>query len=790
MERRPAGVTSRTTRFLDVAIGVLVPTATALGIDSIDDSAGLRPGSLLLAAVALVAVWRGFLAAAICAATSILAVWWHFTEPVDSFRIRGVDVWGVAVFAATACLVLILVDRNRSSSSRAVAERRLSDALMSEAPVGLALLGTDLRFRRINRHLADMNGVPVADHLGRRPGEINAEPGRLDEPMMREVLRTRMPRLGEELSFEDPGSGIERHWTANYYPVIDPDGRVLGLGTTVDEVTDEVIARRRADRLLVLAAALAAVSAEDEFSSALASFLSDTYSGRAAVGLVDDGHLVVVGTHGSSDEFAARWDGRSVPLSARTPLTDAVRDGRTVELSSIEEFRMAYPGLDAERSASGDAALLSVPLRDGRAGHVVGAAHLSWSAPHVMSESDRVLLRTAVSMAELALRKMRLEDAERTDRFRAVLDALLDHVEVGRAVRDSEGAIADFVLDFVNAPTVDGAGRSASELVGCRVREMYPSWVDSGLFERLVEVVETGVPFTQDRVPYAEVAPDGRLVDRFLNLQVSKSADGYIAASRDVTDAVVAEREADQAQRLADQQRVTVELLQRSALPSEIPEVDHVRMAALYQPVATDQAIGGDWYDVFRLDDHRIALVIADVSGHGSEAASYMVQVRNFIRAHAFDQEDPHRVLELVNAVALALQESDGPFVTCCYATLDTERSVLRWSIAGHPPPLRIGPDGSSSYLRGTPGVPLSLFPDAEYRTQVTQLEAGDRLVFFTDGLVERRDESIDEGFARLAGRATGCAALTPELCVEALAALVEDRFDDLAVLCVDLEHR
>ena len=92
---------------------------------------------------------------------------------------------------------------------------------------------------------------------------------------------------------------------------------------------------------------------------------------------------------------------------------------------------------------------------------------------------------------------------------------------------------------------------------------------------------------------------------------------------------------------------------------------------AVYQPAARANGIGGDWYDVFLVGPDRVGLVIADVAGHGEDAASFMVQVRNMLRAMAMEHPEPHVVLERVNAVARSLADFDVPFITCVYAVLD-----------------------------------------------------------------------------------------------------------------------
>jgi serine phosphatase RsbU (regulator of sigma subunit) len=262
--------------------------------------------------------------------------------------------------------------------------------------------------------------------------------------------------------------------------------------------------------------------------------------------------------------------------------------------------------------------------------------------------------------------------------------------------------------------------------------------------------------------------------------------DGYISASRDVTEIVVAE-EATRASTLqAAAERTAIGLLQAAALPTTLPELRGVRIAAVYEPADPTQPVGGDWYDVFALTDDRVALVIADVAGHGHRAAVFMVQVRNVFRAIAAEHDEPDAVLIRANDVTVRLNEPDGPFVTCCYAVLDIAARTLRWAQAGHFSPLIVLADGTSTYLDERPGAPLALFEGQSYQSSTIEVRPGDRVLMFTDGLVERRREHLDIGLARLADLAASNAQLTPQDFVKTLAASVTERFDDLALVCVD----
>ena len=144
-------------------------------------------------------------------------------------------------------------------------------------------------------------------------------------------------------------------------------------------------------------------------------------------------------------------------------------------------------------------------------------------------------------------------------------------------------------------------------------------------------------------------------------------------------------------------------------------------------------------------------------------------------------------MLTRANNVTARLNEADGPFVTCCYAVLDVAARTLRWAQAGHFSPLVVLADGTSRYLAERPGAPLALYEGQRYESSEVEVHPGDRVVLFTDGLVERRREHLDIGLARLATIASAHARLEPQDLVETLAASVTHRFDDLALVCVDL---
>lgn len=370
--------------------------------------------------------------------------------------------------------------------------------------------------------------------------------------------------------------------------------------------------------------------------------------------------------------------------------------------------------------------------------------------------------------------------------FDTLFDAMFDQVAIGESIRDERGRIVDFRMVYLNAASVDGAGRSGSELVGRSVLETFPGWADQGQLERFSQVVETGVPYVTDRMPYEDETADGTPIVGHWSLSVVKFGDGYITASRDVTDLVAEERAREDARVAAqlesERSRMAIELLQRAALPEALPEVAGLELAARYEPAAAAQPVGGDWYDAFELDDGRVALVIADVSGHGLEAAAHMIQVRNVVRALAIEHVDPGVVLSQANRVVGRITEQNL-FATCCYLVLDPASGALAWGSAGHLAPLLVG--GTASYLATEVAPPLGVQAGARFPVAAARLDPGALLVLFTDGLVEDRAQPIKAGLDRLGETAVASAGRPIDEVADALVASAQVRSDDLALICI-----
>lgn len=211
--------------------------------------------------------------------------------------------------------------------------------------------------------------------------------------------------------------------------------------------------------------------------------------------------------------------------------------------------------------------------------------------------------------------------------------------------------------------------------------------------------------------------------------------------------AIRLEESAEENQRLYTEQRGIAQTLQRALLPDALPQPPGLQVGARYEPGVQGVEVGGDWYDLIVLDQRRLLLVVGDVSGRGLRAAATMAFLRYAIRAYAAQGDPPAIILSKLSAL-LSVKRS-GQLATVLCALIDPGKRVVSITSAGHLPPLLIG-GGHVKLLRAPVGVPVGVDADPSYTSTDVAAPPGATLIAFTDGLVERRGESIEVGLERL----------------------------------------
>jgi GAF domain-containing protein/anti-sigma regulatory factor (Ser/Thr protein kinase) len=457
--------------------------------------------------------------------------------------------------------------------------------------------------------------------------------------------------------------------------------------------------------------------------------------------------------------------------------------------------------------------LLGVPLLV--EGEATGVLHVGSLSPRDFSDDDAELLQLAGDRIALAIDHARLYESEREARIAAEHQAeelaqlyAITDVALGRnsIEEDVLSAMLERVREVLQVDTaailllsaegdelVARAARGLEEEVERGVR--IP--VGRGFAGRIAEQRK---PVLLEDVNHAEVL-NPLLREKGIStllgapLMVEERVVGVLHVGslepRAFTPAEVGllERAADRIALAVDRarQHTVADLLQRTLLPARLPEVPGLQLSARYMPGADDTHVGGDWYDVVLLPRGRVGLAIGDVVSRGVRAAAVMGQMRIALRAYALDGDGPGPVLDRLDRLVRGLGERE--MATVAYAVLDPAEMTLDIAVAGHLPPLLISGSGGARMLDTVHSRPIGVVAGRRYEETRAGLEHGDTLVLYTDGLVERRGESIDEGLRTLTTSAAAETDRSPEeLCDILIGAAEADLVaDDVAVLVVGL---
>jgi serine phosphatase RsbU (regulator of sigma subunit)/anti-sigma regulatory factor (Ser/Thr protein kinase) len=405
------------------------------------------------------------------------------------------------------------------------------------------------------------------------------------------------------------------------------------------------------------------------------------------------------------------------------------------------------------------------------------------NGPRVSQPAETPALQPLQSITDSALGYMSLEEmlSELLERIRTGLSVdtaavlLLDEdrgVLVARAARGLE----EEVRQGVQIPLARGfAGRVAEEARAIVIEDLDKAEVLNPILRQKGIRSLLGVP----------VHVEGRVIGvmHVGTLHARAFGDDDIAVLQ-----LAADRAAlaiDNA-RLSEQRAVT-EIMQRTLLPDALPEVPGLRFSAKYLPAGTGVRIGGDWYDVLQLANGRLTFVIGDVVGRGVHAASVMAEIRTGLRAYLLEGHDLSDVMTLLNDMLVSMGRNRS--ATAAIFELDLESGELDAVSAGHLPALLVGPDGEPRLLEQLQGLPLGISAGGDYVCQRYTFPVGSVLLLYTDGLIERRGEAIDAGFARLREAAKGAGedgdhAPFADRVYRAL--LDETLDDDLALLAIE----
>ncbi len=238
-------------------------------------------------------------------------------------------------------------------------------------------------------------------------------------------------------------------------------------------------------------------------------------------------------------------------------------------------------------------------------------------------------------------------------------------------------------------------------------------------------------------------------------------------------------------QRRLDEVEQLARALQSSLLPPQLPDIPHLQIAAIYQPLDRHQ-VGGDFYDAFPIDERAWAIAIGDVCGTGPDAAARTSSARYSLRANAIQHHLPSDVLRYTNQALTRGDDTPGRFITAVMAHVEPhpDRAVVHLASAGHPLPLLLRANGQVHAV-GQEGQLLGVLPDIQTADTTIELAAGDTLVLYTDGLTDsgRPDRLEDDGLRRLLA---GCSDMTPaEVVNELHNAVVDAPRDDIAIVAI-----
>jgi PAS domain S-box-containing protein len=657
----------------------------------------------------------------------------------------------------------------------------LVDMLLQQAPVGLALFGPDLRFRLANATLARLDGSSAADpsgYAGLLPADVwPDEAAAKAEAALRRVLADGV------LVLETQGAA-----TASWFPVHDAAGEVSGVGLILVEG--------------------AGPAAEEEIRRSEERYRSLVQGGAQVVWVAGpDGAIKEdspewrwITGQSAEDYLGSGWLNSIHPEDRERVERDwqsCVRTGKVFD----DRYRIRTKGGSYRHYD-----VRAVPIeRDGKIVEWVGASTDVTS----QREAEEMRGRLTEQLSAAALRTARLQQATSMLAEALTVEQVVEVItEVGRtAIGALRSAVALLEADGIRLRVVNEDGmRGAPDSAGGPLTLQSPSVITRAIATRHPVLVEDPDDLRRQFADELEIDP-ANVVDTSderswvgLPLITAGAPLGALRFSfgrpRRITDeervfldalagqcALAVERAG-----LYEREHTTAETLQRSLLPDRLPSVPGLVLTARYLPVTRNMEIGGDWYDAFRLPDHRLAVAVGDVMGKGLAAAAGMGRVRNALRALALTDPRPAAVLGGLDRLFAATEEEEQ-VTTVAYLVIDPETGDGVLGNAGHLPALVLEAGLPPRFDEVEAGTPLGW---ASPRKQhAFSLQPGSTAVFYSDGLVEDRNRGLDAGLeelAAVAARAEADVLGQPERLLEylvdhMLAGLAQD--DDVTVLVI-----
>jgi PAS domain S-box-containing protein len=608
-------------------------------------------------------------------------------------------------------------------------------------------------------------------------------------------------RAGEERRILDrvlAGERLDHYETER----VRKDGRLIIVSLTVSGVRDEsgeivraaVIARDitafhrsrqlAADLQEVTSALSKEITPERTVKVLLEHAVEALGAAAGAVGVVDrsGSQIELVGHVGHSPERMADW--QRFALDSQVPMSAAIREGEPIWSAHSGDLHTRFPGI-AEGSARFPS-LAVVPFAAG--GTPFGAISLSFATPRRFDPEERAFLVAVAQQAAQAMERARLYDAQRiaSERLSFLADAselLARSLDPGDALRELADLAVRRLADWCGIELVDEDGGGLRNVAVAHIdpakirladefRARYPT--DPDAETGVPNVIRTGISelypeVTTEMLTAAAIDDEHLRMMRELGLEsvmiVPLTARGRtlgavtFVSSRpdrhfDGADLQLAEELARRAALAIDnallfqREHDAAMALQRALLPQSLPEIEGATFAARYDPAGPGLEVGGDWYEVVALEGGGAGLTIGDVAGRGIHGASVMGRVRTALRAYVLDGYGPADAVQRLDRL---IKDSDPPeMVTLLQLHVDPATGLAEYVRAGHLPALVRAPGGEVSELDGGGTPPLGVLDPIEYHAHSAKLEPGSLVLLYTDGLVERRNESLTGTLDRL----------------------------------------